>query len=789
MESIITIVFRAGPVMVEPSAPQYGGVQGDHQAAKVIFVLEGQLYAPEYRYRLEYVNGTGSYDTTEYLEPKMAADGSGRQIEYRLPGAWTSQGGAGEIRLVTVCLDELNNEKQIVYTVTGRVYYSRRDAGAREGQEHLQHGLSSLIADARAAADQARLGAEEAQAAGGVACTAAADAREAASDARTSHQLAQESAAAAQSAASEAAGRAQEARQAAGEASVMAQKAERAGGDAETAALKANAAADSAQTQTQAASEAAAAASDAAATANIAAKSADSAAQAANQAAEAIDSKADKTDAATVLPCVELFCDIAGDSSYEIDQSATPLTLRAVKGEGFRVVFNKEWKASGTTSRYAFWAGGRYWPVCPAGTYAAGIYIWLFDGETWQVQDALEEVGGTVKGPLDVRGILTSGGSMVATMDTAAAALKGTAEGDTIHLTDGAAGTHLCSAAIRGRTVETGAGIKGPENPYTLSGIKPAALSASGKNLLDLSRIDFSDGCTYSVDGDILTITKTTSAVGSYCARLTQFLIAGTYYIRGDSLSSNGEGAGITILQDGQYIFNQAVSANPAGEFTVAHSGTVNINFYVGRHGQTGDTTTHSRVQLESGTKATDYSLYTGEIYQIPLTVPLFDLPDGTADTFHTMGEQVSRVGSMTLVPDMMWEVSVRTNTTRFVSSVQTDILRESAYNAVLCNYLPTNEVYDDDVAGICLHEGRVVLSLPGNWDTAALFDWMAVPPDGAVTVYYPLTETIATRFERVAVTVPALDTYISAEGASLMVEYNRDINAVIQHLEQALSL
>ena len=136
-----------------------------------------------------------------------------------------------------------------------------------------------------------------------------------------------------------------------------------------------------------------------------------------------------------------------------------------------------------------------------------------------------------------------------------------------------------------------------------------------------------------------------------------------------------------------------------------------------------------------------------------------------------------------------MWEVSVRTNTTRFVSSVQTDILRESAYNAVLCNYLPTNEVYDDDVAGICLHEGRVVLSLPGNWDTAALFDWMAVPPDGAVTVYYPLTETIATRFERVAVTVPALDTYISAEGASLMVEYNRDINAVIQHLEQALSL
>ena len=127
---------------------------------------------------------------------------------------------------------------------------------------------------------------------------------------------------------------------------------------------------------------------------------------------------------------------------------------------------------------------------------------------------------------------------------------------------------------------------------------------------------------------------------------------------------------------------------------------------------------------------------------------------------------------------------SVRTDEyTRFVSSVQTDILRESAYNAVLCNYLPTNEVYDDDVAGICLHEGRVVLSLSGSWDTTALYDWLAVPPGGAVTVYYPMAEPTTTQLDGITVTVPAPDTYISAQGATVTAEYNKDTMAVIAAL------
>ena len=114
---------------------------------------------------------------------------------------------------------------------------------------------------------------------------------------------------------------------------------------------------------------------------------------------------------------------------------------------------------------------------------------------------------------------------------------------------------------------------------------------------------------------------------------------------------------------------------------------------------------------------------------------------------------------------------------------MQADILCKSAYNAVLCNYLPTNEVYDDDVVGICLHEGRIVLSLPGSWDTTALYDWLAVPPGDAVTVYYPMAEPTTTQLDGITVTAPALDTYISAQGAIVTAEYNKDTTAVIAAL------
>lgn len=439
-------------------------------------------------------------------------------------------------------------------------------------------------------------------------------------------------------------------------------------------------------------------------------------------------------------------------------------------GMMIRAIFEAEWNAPSN-----LWFGGSMTIIGPTGTYPAGTYLLTLNitggAMSWQIQGA-EPIGPTVDA-LEAK----------ADRQDTASVITGTATGEVAHLPEAAVGSRLRALTISGKTVATGTGEKGPQNPYTLTGVQPGQLTISGKNLLNLSEINLADGCTYSLDGDVLTITKTTSAVGSYCVALAMPLDADTYYIKALSVSSDGAGAGIAIAQGSNFVFNQSTSADPAGAFTLSDAGEVKVYFYVSRFGPVGATTTFTRAQLERGSVATNYEPYSGAVYSLPVTTPLYSLPNGTADTYDSTGEQVIRIGSMALVPDMMWEVSVRTNTTRFVSSVQTDILRESAYNAVLCNYLPTNEVYDDDVAGICLHEGRVVLSLPGSWDITALYDWLAVPPGGAVTVYYPLAAPTTTQLDGITVTVPALDTYISAQGATVTAEYNKDTMAVIAAL------
>lgn len=438
-------------------------------------------------------------------------------------------------------------------------------------------------------------------------------------------------------------------------------------------------------------------------------------------------------------------------------------------GMTIRAIFNTEW-----TAFSKLWFAGRLTTIGPAGVYPPGIYLLTLntlDLMYWWIQGA-EPIGPTADRI-----------AAKADRQDTASVITGTAAGEVAHLPDAAAGTCLRSLTIGGKTAETGTGEKGPQNPYTLAGIQPAMLTVSGKNLLDLSRIDFSDGCTYTIDGVVLTVTKTTSAVGSYCAVLTMHLDPGTYHIKANSVSSDGAGAGIAIAKGKNFVFNQSTSADPAGAFTLSDAGEVKVYFYVSRNGAAGTTTTFTCVQLGRGAAATEYEPYSGAVYPLPITAPLFGLPDGTADTYSADGSQVICIGRMTLTPDMMWSDMERANTTRYISKVLTDIAPDAAYNAVLCNFLPTAEDFTADAVGVCLHEGRVVLSLPGSWDRDTFNNWLAVLSGAPVVVYYPVAEPTATQLDGITVTVPALDTYISAHGAPTTTEYNKDTMAVIAAL------
>ena len=98
MSAVRTITFNATVSGVTPTGPQDAGVQGDHNATQVVWSLDAALINPDYRYRCEFVDGAGGWDTTQYLTP--SAD---KTIAVSLPRAWTAAGGCGVIRL---CVSE-----------------------------------------------------------------------------------------------------------------------------------------------------------------------------------------------------------------------------------------------------------------------------------------------------------------------------------------------------------------------------------------------------------------------------------------------------------------------------------------------------------------------------------------------------------------------------------------------------------------------------------------------------------------------------------------------------------
>lgn len=187
MPNVRTITFAATSKGVTPTGPQEAGVQGDHNATVVVWQLDDTLINAAYRYRCEYVDGSGGWDTTPYLALE-----SGDTISVPLPRAWTAAGGCAVIRL---CVSEFTEgrEERSIYTLTGRLQYAGRESGGAMAEKY-EEKIPALIMAVSEAIDQA----EEATAA---ADAAAVDADEAATAAESATAAANEAAAAAEEAA------------------------------------------------------------------------------------------------------------------------------------------------------------------------------------------------------------------------------------------------------------------------------------------------------------------------------------------------------------------------------------------------------------------------------------------------------------------------------------------------------------------------------------------------------------------------------------------------------------
>ena len=132
------------------------------------------------------------------------------------------------------------------------------------------------------------------------------------------------------------------------------------------------------------AAEATDAANTAASAANAAAEAANEAAGAANEAAESI---ADKVDTVDALPVYAMARSSDPTDCWQPTPGIAVPDTGPYTGMAIRAVWEEEWDAS-----VPIWAFGGTEPVKPEGTYPAGAYILMWDGEAFQVQADMDTV-------------------------------------------------------------------------------------------------------------------------------------------------------------------------------------------------------------------------------------------------------------------------------------------------------------------------------------------------------------------------------------------------------------
>ena len=123
---------------VEPFLPQYGGVQGDRNAATVSFAVPESLQGDTFRYRIEGEDGAGGFVTTAPLP--LDDDGC---VVTLLDERFTAAGGQILVRLV-VSEVQNGNEVTTVRSFDGRLFFA--DAPSANVASPFRDTLSALLA-------------------------------------------------------------------------------------------------------------------------------------------------------------------------------------------------------------------------------------------------------------------------------------------------------------------------------------------------------------------------------------------------------------------------------------------------------------------------------------------------------------------------------------------------------------------------------------------------------------------------------------------------------------------
>lgn len=349
--------------------------------------------------------------------------------------------------------------------------------------------------------------------------------------------------------------------------------------------------------------------------------------------------------------------------------------------------------------------------------------------------------------------------------------LTGTASGPVAALEDVSPTGALRRAAVLGATTETGEGDKGPDNPYTIAGAAPTALTVCGRNLAANPRFDAADQFSPCVYADCELQPNTKYTISLYVPAGEAYYTNENLFVKVVYLPVSNGGIYSAVVTTKPTISNTDPRQYAAGKGWIllkAQSGTT-------ASGNARD------LQIEFGDTATPYEPYTGQTITLPALASLYG--DGTVcDEYDAVsGVETRRWKQVVFDGTESMRCEAHGNGQRYVS-IDLDAAANKSVMPISTHYTSSawtqdnNKVYIPNPVVMVITDSRFT-TLQAARDILAA-QYAAGTP---VTVVYQLDAPAVTRHDPARILPPAPVCRVFADAGNTAVGYNRDVNMAFE--------
>lgn len=317
---------------------------------------------------------------------------------------------------------------------------------------------------------------------------------------------------------------------------------------------------------------------------------------------------------------------------------------------------------------------------------------------------------------------------------------------------------------IAGRTMETGTGDKGPDNPYALAGVAPVKTMICGKNLIGMespyqiaSTVEGIGSATVERYNNGVTLTMPAASSHTWAAeRLWWPITAGTYTLQvkmetNDSAFTPALGVYLKKTLTDTAAALTTVTASGSKTITVGASGYIGLYLHLTMGtGNTGARTVrYYDIQLEPGNTVTDYEPYTGAMITLPTLEPLYG--DGTVSDEYdaATGIETRRWKRKELDGTENW---ITRGSGADVYGYQLSGFFDGLSANGVCTHFPFTNNSTSSINVVCIGSSSSYPTLSLYIDTCSTVDglksWLAAQKAAGtpVTVVYQLAEPVVTK-------------------------------------------